>query len=121
MAVECSKRIFEILRSVAPGETDNDDVVAFAYEHIDSIDFLGAEAPELPDLQPTTLASWPAVENWLSRIELRVDMELEYILKPWFDYDEPDAPTPMEVFKSAQAFLATVTQNIESILMNWRI
>ena len=116
MAVGCSQRIFEILRSVVLSDTDNDEVIAFAYEHIDSIDFLGAEAPELPDLQPTTLASWPAVEHWLSRIELHVDMELDYILEPWFDYDEPDAPTPMEFFESAREFLATVTKNIESIL-----
>lgn len=116
MAVECSQRIFEILLSVVPGETGNDEVVAFAYEHIDSIDFLNAEAPVLPDLRPTTLENWSAVKHWLSRIELDVDMELEYILKPWFDYDEPDAPTPIEFFKSAHEFLATVTQNIERML-----
>ena len=50
MAVECPREIFEVLLSVVPGETDNDQVMAFAYDHIGSIVFLG----EMNELLPSS-------------------------------------------------------------------
>jgi len=116
MAVECPREIFEVLLSVVPGETDNDQVMAFAYDHIGSIGYLGADPPELPALEASTLESWSAVESWLSSIECSGSLELEDILDPWFDYDDPGSPTPLEIFKSPDKFLAVATEKIETML-----
>lgn len=116
MAVECSEKIFEILMSVVPGETDDSEVMTFAYDHLDSIGFLAADAPELPEVQTSTLESWSAVESWFALIEWSGNLELGDMLDPWFDYDAAGAPTPLDVFESAPQFLATVTQKIESML-----
>ena len=116
MAVECPREIFEVLMSVVPGETDNDEVMAFAYDHIGSIDYLSAVAPELPALESTTLDSWSAVEDWLSDIQWSGNLEVGDILDSWFDYDAPGSPTPMEVFKSPEKFLAATIQKIETML-----
>ena len=116
MAVECPREIFEVLMSVVPGETDNDEVVAFAYDHIGSIDYLSAVAPELPALESTTLDSWSAVEDWLSVIQWSGNIEVGDILDPYFDYYDPGSPTPIEIFKSPETLIATVAQKIEGML-----
>jgi len=116
MAVECPREIFEILLSVVPGQTANDQVMAFAYDHVGSIGYLGASAPELPALEASMLESWSAVESWLSSIECSGSLELEDILDPWFDYDDPGSPTPLEIFKSPDKFLAVETEKVETML-----
>ena len=116
MAVKCPREIFEVLLSVVPGETYDDDVMAFAYEHIGSIDYLNAEVPELPALESTTLESWSAVEDWLSVIQWSGNLEVGDILDPWFEYDEPGSPSPTDIFKSPQILLATVARKIKSML-----
>ena len=121
MGVECSKEIFEILLSVVPGETGNDEVMAFAYEHQGSTEFgfLDPKAPKLPDINTTVLKCWPAVENWLSDIETSAYLELDR-MGPWFDYDESAAPSPLEIFESPLVS-AVVTQKIEQVTEVWRL
>jgi len=118
MAVECPDHIFERLWAAAPGEASDDEVMDFAYSELGDVDYLSAECPELPELHSRVLEDWSLLEDWVAAIQLpeSTEFEISHFLDPWFDYDEPGAPTPLEVFKSSEQLISSVTAAIEGLL-----
>ena len=118
MAVDCPDDIFERLWAAAPGEASDDEVLAFAYSELGNVDFLNADCPDLPELCSQVLEDWSLLEDWVAAIQFPefTNFEIQDFLDPWFDYDEPGAPTPLDVFKSSEQLISTVTAAIEGLL-----
>ena len=118
MAVDCPDHIFERLWAAAPGEASDNEVLAFAYSEVGNVDFLNAECPDLPELHPQILEDWSLLEGWVAAIQFPefTHFEIFHFLDPWFEYDEPGAPTPIDVFKSSEQLISTVTAAIEALL-----
>ena len=118
MAVDCPDNIFERLWAAAPGEASDDEVMAFAYSEVGNVDFLNADCPDLPELHSQALEDWSLLEDWVAAIQVPefTHFEIADFLDPWFDYDEPGAPMPLDVFKSSEQLISVVTAAIEGLL-----
>ena len=118
MAVDCPDHIFERLWAAAPGEASDNEVLAFAYSEVGNVDFLNAECPDLPELHPQILEDWSLLEDWVAAIQFPefTHFEIFHFLDPWFEYDEPGAPTPFDVFKNPEHLSSTVNAAIEALL-----
>ena len=82
VGVGCSKEIFEILLSVVPGETGNDEIWHSLTSTRAALNWHWIRRLQSCLILTTVLKSWPAVENWLSAIETSAYLELDQIPEP---------------------------------------
>jgi hypothetical protein len=116
MAVNCPNHVFDKLWAVAPDDTSDPDVIAFAYENISDADYLSAECPALPELGEATLQDWHSLDEWLSAQLIQVCMwepSIDDLVEPSVDIDDGESGTPLLYFGSKEQFLDRLAGIIE--------
>ena len=75
--MQCPQSVFDKLLAVCGSGTDDEECLEFAYEAMgsDELYFTDIISLNFGDLKHDDLNNWDAVENWISDLGLRLDLE----------------------------------------------